>query len=223
MPPTFVALLLRHQSSHCLQLLHLPIWIAIITCLVAFCFSLPSAANVHNMDCYHHLPCGMLLLSWTHGLAFWNWRSVQHLPHGILLYLFASMWVSVVFVGATREHCGDHASSRLCSTLTPASGWRLLDAFMVAFYNDSGLGPETPARFHCCSRWGSLSGSMLQMESTPLRPGGQQPYKGVFRGRRLLAPRPTYPSYNLQSLISLETCVALEAFPPVFAKGMAWS
>ena len=140
-----------------------------------------------------------------------------------MLHQFASMWVSVVFVGATREHCGDHASSRLCSTLTPASGWRLLDAFTVAFYNDTGLGPETPARFHCCSRWGSLSGSMLQMESTPLRPGGQQPYNGAFRGRRLLAPRPTYPLYNLPSLISLETCVALKAFPLWTVNGIQMS
>ena len=34
---------------------------------------------------------------------------------------------------------------------------------------------------------GSLSGSMLQLETTPLGPGGQQPYNGAHLGRRLLA------------------------------------
>ena len=33
-----------------------------------------------------------------------------------------------------------------------------------------------------CFQEGSLTGSMLLMDATPLRPGGQQPHNGAFGG-----------------------------------------
>ena len=116
--------------------------------------------------------------------------------------------------------------SRWLSSATPAWGRRFLASCIVVLIIDTSLGLETPGCTNVsnlCSRWGSLSGSMLQLGSTPLRPGGQQPYNGAFRGRRLLAPRPTYPLYNLPSLISLETCVALKAFPLWTVNGILMS
>ena len=50
---------------------------------------------------------------------------------------------------------------------------------------------------YCLSK-GSLSGSMLQLEATPLGPGGQQPYNGACLGRRLLAQAVLLFKYSTQ-------------------------
>ena len=47
---------------------------------------------------------------------------------------------------------------------------------------------QVVALSYCLSKV-SLSGSKLQLETTPLGPGGQQPYNGARLGRRLLAHR----------------------------------